>query len=265
MAAQIDPDGSDGAAPLDETGRDQRRELYLSRLGGLWALRGTLDAPVGELLATLLDACATPDPPDTPIEQRRTPAQIRADALEELCRLLAAHGDAPAVHGTKPQLLMVINLAWLAAKAAGADDHQAAQCGPPPRLPRSGEVPLDQLRRFLGDCTVRAATTMGPWRGVNVGRAHRTLPSWLRGLLASIHRHCRGPGCDRPFDWTQAHHQIDWTAGGDTDLNGTIALCHAHHDLATHHGWTVTLDPGSGDVTWTSPEGEAHTVPPATW
>lgn len=94
--------------------------------------------------------------------------------------------------------------------------------------------------------------TLGPWRVVNVGRTARTLPAWLRPALEMIHRHCRGPDCDRPAVWTEAHHQTPWDAGADTDLNATIPLCKAHHDLVTTGAWNVAFDPDTGRCTWTA-------------
>ena len=99
-------------------------------------------------------------------------------------------------------------------------------------------------------------------RRVNVGRTHRTLPAWLRSVLTMLHRHCRGPGCDRPMAWTDAHHLTAWDAGADTDLNDSLPLCRTHHDDVTIRGWHVTLDHTTGDAVWTSPHGRIIRVPP---
>ncbi|MPZ87681.1 MAG: hypothetical protein GEU81_06305 [Nitriliruptorales bacterium] len=115
-----------------------------------------------------------------------------------------------------------------------------------------------RARRLALESKVTAVLTMGPWRIVNVGRTHRTLPPWLRAVLEMVHRHCRGPGCDRPLAWTQAHHEHAWEHGGQTDLNATIPLCQAHHDLITTGRWHVTFDPDTGVCTWTGPDG--HTI-----
>jgi len=105
---------------------------------------------------------------------------------------------------------------------------------------------------------------MGPWRVVNVGRTFRTLPSWLRTALEMVHRHCRGPDCDRPVTWTEAHHETGWEQGGDTDLNATVPLCKAHHDLVTSGSWQVAYDPDTAICTWTGPNSQViHTHPDA--
>ncbi len=105
---------------------------------------------------------------------------------------------------------------------------------------------------------------MGPWRIVNVGRTMRTLPPWLRPILELRHRRCRGPDCDRPASWAQAHHLDAWTAKhGDTDLNRMIPLCAAHHATVTDGTWAVDFDAGTGICTWTGPDGTIRrTWPP---
>jgi hypothetical protein len=151
-------------------------------------------------------------------------------------------GGLPEVQGSKPQVLLTVDLATL----VGDPDGRAG------RLRFTGDLPADRARHLALRAAVTVVLIMGPWRVVNVGRRHRTLPAWLRVLLDGVHRHCRGPDCDRPITWTQAHHQQAWDDHGDTDLNTTIPLCKAHHDLVTVGGWTARVDPDTGTVTWTN-------------
>lgn len=149
-----------------------------------------------------------------------------------------------------------------------ADPAPPAPAGPtgspPARPPRFGSgvaTTPATVRSLLGQATVMAVLTLGPWRVVNVGSKHRTLPGWLRCVLMSMHRHCRGPDCDRPASWTEAHHILPWIVGRTTDLNDSLPLCPAHHKLLDQ-GWSVDLDLATGVVTWTSPTGRVIHVPP---
>jgi hypothetical protein len=92
----------------------------------------------------------------------------------------------------------------------------------------------------------------------------RTLPPWLRTALTAIHGHCRGPDCDRPVPWSQAHHIVEWVAGGATDLNQMVPLCPGgHHATVTDHTWTMAFDPDTGICHWTGPDGQTlNTHPP---
>ncbi len=118
------------------------------------------------------------------------------------------------------------------------------------------------MRDLLADATIQAVLTFGPWRPVNVGASHRTLPAWLRTVLSAMHQHCRGPDCDRPASWTEAHHaEQPWRDHQETDLRTTLPLCGAHHRL-TERGWQVRLHPGTGVCTWTGPDGQVITTHP---
>ena len=110
--------------------------------------------------------------------------------------------------------------------------------------------------------TLKTVLLLGPWRPVNVGRTQRRLPPWLRDVLYLLHRHCRGPGCDRPGSWSEAHHVTEWSAGGHTDLNDSLPLCCTHHGYITVRGWQARLDHATGEVIWTSPNGRVIALPP---
>ena len=55
-------------------------------------------------------------------------------------------------------------------------------------------------------------------------------------------RHCAWPGCDRPANWTAAHHLKHWTRGGPTDLDNLVLLCHRHHWMVHEGGWQLLKD-----------------------
>lgn len=249
-----DVDGSE-SEPLPDAGPDPRRALSVRpTVDGLAELDGPLDPVTAEWLHTLLDAFQQPDPPDTPWHQRRTAAQRRHDALHDLLTKVAAKPETPTVQGARPHVLVMVDVATL----AGVD----CQATHTPRLRHAGEIAPELARQLATDARVTAVQTMGPWRAVDVGRSHRTLPAWLRDVLHMIHGTCRGPDCDRPATWSQAHHLDEWGEGGHTDLNRTVPLCTGHHRLVTHSGWDVDLDPDTGIATWTSPTGKTiHTHP----
>ena len=255
----VDTDGSDPLPepePMDADENDARRYWHqYPALDGMVKGDYLVDAVTGEAITTLIDAFSTPDPPDTPPTSRRSPAQKRADAMRAGVFALLAAGAAPTVQGVKPHLLLMLDLLTV----MGRD--QAAVFAS--ELQRTGRVSAATIARLGIDAKVTPVLTMGPYRVVAVGRTHRTLPPWLRPMMQMLHRHCRGPDCDRPACWTEAHHEDAYADGGDTDLNKTIPLCSTHHDLVTNGGWTVSLDLDTGICTWTSPHGRViYTYPP---
>jgi hypothetical protein len=72
-----------------------------------------------------------------------------------------------------------------------------------------------------------------------VSRAVPTVPPWLRRQLVARDRGCRFPGCDRPPEWTDAHHLVPRAAQGPTTLTNLLMLCRVHHRLAHEGGWRI--------------------------
>ena len=58
-------------------------------------------------------------------------------------------------------------------------------------------------------------------------------------------------GCDRPPEWTEAHHRIPWEDGGETSVENCCLFCDFHHRRVHHHGWDVALI-----------DGAIHVIPP---
>jgi hypothetical protein len=46
------------------------------------------------------------------------------------------------------------------------------------------------------------------------------------------------PGCDRPPEWTQGHHERPWAQGGETDVEEMTLLCTPHHGRLSA-GWRL--------------------------
>lgn len=77
-----------------------------------------------------------------------------------------------------------------------------------------------------------------------VGRRSRTATDAQWAALRSMYTGCGWFCCDRPLDWCQAHHVVEWSppANGPTDLANLIPLCSRHHHLAHEGGWRLVLD-----------------------
>jgi hypothetical protein len=249
-----DADGSD-SQPLPDAGPDPRRSFSVrDSIDGLGEIDATLDALTTEWLRTLLDVFDEPDPPDTPTDERRTPAQRRHDAFHAMLTRIGAHPDTPKLQGARPHVLAMIDVSTL----IGVD----CQATRSPQLRYAGEMTSELARQIAEDARVTAVQTMGPWRPTNVGRHHRTLPPWLREPMQMLHGTCCGPDCDRPATWSEAHHVRAWTADGETSLDNSAPTCSRHHDMVENGGWTVTVDPDTRIATWTSPSGKVVTVRP---
>jgi len=206
----------DAEAALKEANRAYaRRYLEVSQpLNGLVRLDGLLDAEGGATLRTALQALLAPDKDD-----ERTPGQRRADALVELCRQQLDTGTLPQVAGVKPHLTIT-------ASAATVAGHAGQPAGD---LAWARPIPAETVRRLACDASVAA----------EAGHSNRTIPPAVRRALAARDKGCVFAGCDRPSQWTDAHHLVHWANGGRTTLDNLALLCRRHHRRVHEEGWRL--------------------------
>ena len=128
----------------------------------------------------------------------------------------------------------------------------------------AGTIPTTLAQRLACDCDIwRVVLDQATGLPLEVGRAHRLVPHWMRKALHARDRGCRWPGCDAPVAWTDAHHLIAWFLGGRTDIDKLVSLCRWHH-VKVHEGhWSIHLDPTTGEVTVTRPDGTPYELDPS--
>ena len=76
---------------------------------------------------------------------------------------------------------------------------------------------------------------------LDVGTTQRTVPVGIRKALTIRDGGCAWPGCDRPANWTDAHHLVHWAHGGPTSLHNTVLLCARHHTEIHRSEWQIRL------------------------
>jgi hypothetical protein len=133
-----------------------------------------------------------------------------------------------------------------------------------PWLTWIGEVTPELAQRLACDSIVWRVV-LDPATGLpsDVGRKHRIVPPWIRRALHARDRTCRWPGCDTPADWTDAHHEIPWHAGGTTAMENIISLCRYHHGLVHEGRWTLCHDRTTGEVHVARPDGTPYELGPS--
>ena len=164
------------------------------------------------------------DPSDT-----RTPGQRRADALTRMCADHLAHGDSAVSGGFPPQVTITACYETLLGMLE-ATGCQTEDCG----LLTPGIV-----RKILCDAEVIPVILGGESLPLDIGRAKRTAPWWLRRLLDIRDQGCVIPGCLSRPRYCDAHHVIHWLYGGPTNLDNLCLLC-AHDHTLVHDG-TIQL------------------------
>lgn len=246
----------------DERAQHTRRRASMVRADdGMWDLRGRFADEVGTRIRTLMDVFDTPDDPNTPDEQRRTPEQRLADALATAAGAALDHADLPTDGGvTRPHVSVLVDLATLQAdlsdptdadRPLAPDDRRWAGL-PPAETPWGSLLSPQAARRMCCDASVSRIVTVGASQVLDVGRATRQWTGPQRRAINARDRGCRG--CNRPIAWTEIHHIHWWRNGGKTNLDNGVALCHHCHGLVHDVGWMIQLDPVTAAVTWTSPD-----------
>jgi hypothetical protein len=128
-----------------------------------------------------------------------------------------------------------------------------------------GPVAPETAQRVFCDSDVwRVVLDPASGLPLDVGRAYRLVPYWIRRALYARDRGCRWPGCTAPAAWCDGHHLKHWHDGGTTRVEDLLLACRYHHVLLHEGRWTIHLDPTTGKVTVTRPDGTPHDIGPST-
>ena len=79
---------------------------------------------------------------------------------------------------------------------------------------------------------------------LQLGRTRRLASCGQTMALIARDGGCSFPGCDRPPEWCERHHVLDWARGGRTDLDNLTLLCAYHHHNFASRGWTCLMIDG---------------------
>jgi hypothetical protein len=237
----------------DRLGSDtlaEGRRLHASvTFGGMVRLDGDLDPETGGTLLTALRAVMDTEARQPGDEDRRSPAQRRADALGEICRGWLDGTDRPSIAGERPHLSVTVDVADLVGGGTG-------------ELEQVGPVAAATLRRLACDASVVRVVMAGRSEPLDVGRKTPVVAPAMRRALVVRDRGCRFPGCERPQGWCDAHHVLHWADGGPTAVANLVLLCRRHH-RRVHSGFGVRMV--AGEPEFSRPDGSilAERAPPA--
>jgi hypothetical protein len=185
---------------------------------------GYLTVEDAAVVSAALDPLCTPTAGDS-----RTPSQLRADALVDVCRLALRTKDLPANGGEPPQVTVTVGF-----------DPLTRELGTG-RLDTGGRLSADAVRRLACDAQILPVVLDGPGQILDAGRSRRLATGPIRRALVVRDRGCAFPTCDRPPRWCDAHHIVGWSAGGPTSLPNLVLLCAHHHRVIHRRDWTIRM------------------------
>jgi Domain of unknown function (DUF222)/HNH endonuclease len=227
----LDPEGF----TAEQKRATEERSLKMNTCeDGTLLIEGWLDSVGGAVVRSALEPLAQPNGD----HDERGREHRNADAFVEVC----SHAQDTGVLPQRPHLQVTASLQTLQGLAGSpAGDMEYS-------LPVSAET----VQRLACDGTITRVVLAPESVVIDVGRARRVVAGATRRALTARDGHCRWPRCDRPASWSDAHHVIHWSKGGETDLSNMVLLCHRHHWMAHEGGWQLVQ----------TAEGEVLTVPP---
>ena len=254
---------------------DARWLAVAATYAGMVSVSGLLDPEGGAIVQAALDALVAANKPD----DGRSREQQRADALVDLVELARAHELLPVPGGARPEILVHVPAAALAAGPAGHVAPGAARGGPgdgpggsgglatavarlgPATLSTGAPLTGGAVERLVCDGRLRRLVLDALAVPVELGRATRVVPPALRKYVALRDGGCRYPGCPRGAGFCEAHHVIFWRHGGPTSADNLVLLCRYHHHLVHDRAHVLKLLP-DGTVEATNPHGRVMTSRP---
>lgn len=108
------------------------------------------------------------------------------------------------------------------------------------------QLSTSAARRLACNAGILPAVLGGASLPLDLGRQERLFSEAQRVSLATRYTECAARGCDRPYAWTELHHDPPWSKGGPTDLDHAIPLCGAHHRLVHDPAFTHEVARGEG-------------------
>jgi uncharacterized protein DUF222/HNH endonuclease len=261
----IDPDRTErrleAALARDERAAHQSRYLAVTEDGaGGVRIRGRGSVEDGALLKAALLPLTTPAPaadPDDPgsgpaVDPRDHGARLW-DALVQLAHHSLDTDLAPAAHGARPRLTILI-------------DHQALATQLGEGLTDDGlTLSAMAIRRLACDAELIPAVLGTHGEVLDLGQTRRLVSAAQWRALVARDRHCAFPGCTRPAVMGHAHHILHWAHGGPTDLDNLVLLCGEHHRQIHDTPWQVRLNPTDRLPEFLPPPPRGTNPPPAAW
>jgi hypothetical protein len=222
------------ALESDEKVRGRRRVHASVTFLGMVRVDGELDPETGETLLTALRAVLDAQAKRGGEGDDRTPAQMRVDAMGEICRHWLDSGERPSVGGERPHVTVTVDA-----------DSLRDSSGETSELDHTGPIPPGLARRLASDAAIRRVVMAGTSEPLDVGRRTPVIPPGMRRAVIVRDRHCRFPGCDRPHTWCDAHHVVHWAEGGPTAMPNLLLLCRRHHRMVHQpDGFRLGLENG---------------------
>jgi hypothetical protein len=231
----LNPDGW-----LDDENYQHRLPfLTLTPTGdGLHRLTADLDTETAALASTVLHSLAAPRPGTDGDRDERSAGQRMHDAFRSVLKLALRSGQLPQSGGVPATVLITMTADQFETRTGLA------------RTSYGQQLSVDQALRLAEEAAIAWIVHNSVGGILNYGTTQRLATSKQSVALIARDHGCAFPGCTSPPEWTEKHHIIPWSKGGQTSLDNLCLLCDHHHDRINTGGWTITMQDG---LPWFTP------------
>jgi len=163
-----------------------------------------------------------------------------ADAL---LNLVTRGGDGALVH---PKALAHLRVDLTALRRGNTGPGELCE------IEGVGPVSVSTARQLLGESIAKLLVTSATdvHAVCHLGRA---VPASVHSALLERDKCCVVPGCSATHRLEIDHRVIPFADGGPTSLDNLARICHHHHFLKTHDGFSLEGEPGNW--IWVHPDG----------
>lgn len=262
--AALDPDGSQ---PREEALRELRGFTLGRERDGLTPFWGSCDPLSAAQLKAAFAESAAPDAeprflstedaergarvvatPDGDLVERISDPRTREQRqLDVLLGLLTAGIRSTGV-GSTATVMVNVSLDDLASgRGTGWLDDVAEP------------VSAATVRELACDAGIHRVVLGSNGEVLALGRRERSFNRAQRRALGSRDGGCVWPQCTAPPSWCHAHHIVEWSKGGRTDIDNGALLCSAHHHMLHNSPFTMRMVDGRPRLLappWLNPQGE---------
>lgn len=176
---------------------------------------------------------------------RESSGAYAADALVDLVTR-GAGGAGGAARGTKSGHSTVVHLRIDATALRRGYVEGDEVC----EIPGVGSVPVSTARALLPEAFLKIFVSNGV-DVLSVCHVGRGVSAHVRSAIEERDSTCVVPGCDVAMGLEIDHWQTDYADGGPTVLTNLARLCHVHHAMKTHRGFSLGGGPGKWE--WQPP------------
>ncbi|EGD54981.1 HNH endonuclease signature motif containing protein [Gordonia neofelifaecis] len=207
---------------------------------GRTAVTLDIDALTAEELQQVLDPLCRPVLQPDGSADPRPAGRRRSDAIAQVLHEYLSGRDRPtSAGGVLPHVTLIVPTR--ATTPPRSEDTWCEESSPVAMLGFTGPVSPTTAGLVLCEASMRKVVLDAQSAPIDVGREMRLVSVALRKALEARDRGCAFPGCGRPVSWTDAHHCVPWSDGGETSVDNCVLLCRMHHSKVHLTGWEVFI------------------------